>query len=398
VRRRGAGAAAAAVALAFPAGAAAVPACSGNHPTRDIVTDGGLLESVVADSEGRLVYSEDDGLTRIDRPGQRPHNAARFAKPGGLLAEPDGTVIAGSGDGIQEGLQGNVNPIAKLVKVDTNNGKVTPYIDGLQMANGVARGADGTIYASNDIGLRGIDRIVNGKVELGWGGVFSANGMALDPFGPYLYAAQTFQPAAIARVDIRTGAVSNYVSLGLRDWAAGPDGMTIDQQGRLFVAANLAGQVWRVDRNRRVCYIARGLRNTSAVAFGSSLSDDGFPAENLYAVGFQGTVTEIPDARPRPATTVAAPRGETLVLRVSPRRVRAGRKVRLRIRVSFRSPTGERPAPRARVAIGGRVVRTDRRGRKTVARRFRKAGPVRVRVVTTRKPRPSLTLRVLPRR
>ena len=228
------------------------------------------------------------------------------------------------------------------MRVNTDTGTVTPLYSGLQMANGVARAPDGTIYASNDLGLAGIDRVKNGKVENGWGKVFSANGLAIDPFGPYLYAAQTFQPAAIARVNTDTGAVSTYVQFGIGDIAAGPDGMTIDQLGRLFVAANLYGEVWRVDRDRSSCAVVKGLTNTSAVAFGSSLGGDGFPAENLYAVGFDGTVTEIPDARPRPATTVAAPQGERLVLRVSPRRFRAGRKVRFKLRVTFRSPTGER--------------------------------------------------------
>ncbi len=388
-------AAALALALAAPATAGAVPMCKDAHPTRDIVTGGDLMESIVSDSRGRLVYSEGETLMRLDRPGSRPKKVAAFDKPGGLLAEPDGTLIAGSGDGLQEGFQGNFSPVAKLVRVNTDTGRVTPYADGLQMSNGVARGPDGTIYASNDLGLQGIDRVKGGKVELGWGKVFSANGMAVDPFGPYLYAAQTFQPAAIARLDTRTGAVTTYTSYGLAEIAAGLDGMTIDQKGRLFVTANLYGQVWRVDRDRTTCAVAKGLTNTSAVAFGSSLAGDGFPAENLYAVGFGGTVTEIPDARPRPATTVAAPRGETLVLRVSPRRVRAGRRVRIKVRVTFRAPTGERVAPRARIRIGSRTYRTDARGRRTITRRFAKPGRVKVSVVTTRKFRPSLTLRVL---
>jgi sugar lactone lactonase YvrE len=385
-------------ALALPAAAGAVPMCSNAPPPRDIVTGGETMEAIVSDSKGRLVYSEGGALMRIDKPGAKPAKVATLEKPGGLVANPDGTILAGAGNGLAEGFQGNFEPMARLVRVNTDTGTITPVYAGLQMANGVARAPDGTIYASNDLGVAGIDRIKNGRIEIGWGKVFSANGLAVDPFGPYLYAAQTFQPAAIARVNTETGAVSTYVRFGLGDFAAGPDGMTIDQLGRLFVTANLYGEVWRVDRDRSACAVVKGLTSTSAVSFGSSLSDEGFPAQNLYAVGFDGTVTEIPGARPRPATTVAAPLGERLVLRISPRRVRAGRLVRFKIRVTFRSPTGERAAPRARVKIGSRVVRTDRRGRATVALRFSRAGAVRARVITNRRPRPSLTLKILPRR
>ena len=259
--------------------------------------------------------------------------------------------------------------------MNTDTGKVTPLFGGLQMANGVARGPDGTIYASNDLGLAGIDRVKNGKVEIGWGKVFSANGMAVDPFGPYLYAAQTFQPAAIARVehrhrrgvDLRPARPRRHRGRARRDddRPAGP-AVRRGQPLRRGLA--------RRSRPHRSAPWSRASQNTSAVAFGSSLSGDGFPAENLYAVGFDGTVTEIPDARPRPATTVAAPQGERLVLRVSPRRVRAGRKVRIKLRVTFRSPTGERAARRGPASgSAARAVRTDKRGRATLVRRFRRA-------------------------
>ena len=72
------------------------------------------------------------------------------------------------------------------------------------------------------------------------------------------------------------------------------DGMTRDRWGNLFVAANLGGQIWRVDRFGRICVLARGLRNPSAVAFGRGLWR--FHGGSLFAVTFAGDVVELPRA------------------------------------------------------------------------------------------------------
>jgi sugar lactone lactonase YvrE len=359
VTRRAPCAAALALALAAPATAGAVPMCKDAHPTRDIVSGGATMESIVSDSKGRLVYSEAETLMRLDRPGSRPKKVAAFPKPGGLLAEPDGTLIAGSGDGLQEGFQGNFSPVAKLVRVNTDTGKITPYADGLQMSNGVARGTDGTIYASNDLGLAGIDRVKGGKVELGWGKVFSTNGMAVDPFGPYLYAAQTFQPAAIAKVDMKDpGTVTTHFAAPADEIAGGPDGMTIDERDRLFVAVNAAGEIWRVDPDGTSCTIATGITNASAVALGA-----GATHRSLFTVGFDGAIREIPDVRPAPPPAAAPVR-----LRVRPRTVRAGRRVRFRIRVT----QGGVARSGAVVRFGKRRARTNAKGRAVIRRRLRR--------------------------
>ena len=70
--------------------------------------------------------------------------------------------------------------------------------------------------------------------------------------------------------------------------------MTRDRRGNLFVAANLGGQIWRVDRQGRICVLARGLRNHSAVAFGHGRRR--FRHGTLYAVTFAGDVVELPRA------------------------------------------------------------------------------------------------------
>ena len=63
-----------------------------------------------------------------------------------------------------------------------------------------------------------------------------------------------------------------------------------------------------------------------------------------------------------------------LRVRVTPRRIRTGRRVRVRIRVT----RGGKAVRRARVRFGGKRVRTGRRGRAVVRVRFRRAGVRRV--------------------
>src|SRR5256885_1023747 len=79
--------------------------------------------------------------------------------------------------------------------------------------------------------------------------------------------------------------------------SAGLDSMTQDQKGNLYVAANGAGEVWKIDTRRRICVLARGLMNASAVAFGS-----GRFARNLYVTTFRGLIVELKAGRPKPVT------------------------------------------------------------------------------------------------
>jgi sugar lactone lactonase YvrE len=79
------------------------------------------------------------------------------------------------------------------------------------------------------------------------------------------------------------------------------DGLAIDDAGRLFVAANGAGQVWRVDPDGAIQALARGLRCPSAVALGRGPRR--FRAGNIYAVTFAGDVVELQGAARRPPST-----------------------------------------------------------------------------------------------
>jgi gluconolactonase len=289
-----------AVAVAAFAGVSAVPAaaapdCKPVPKSRVLLETGHVLENLYMDGRQRLFYSDDsaNALMRLDRLGGKPRKLTDVTGPGGIAPLPGGDLIVGYGDTPQNGAVGDQTPTAGLLRVDPDTGASKTYATGTGMSNGVARGPDGAIYATNDLGQL-VDRVVGGKVEHGWAEVLSGNGVVVSYDNRWVYVAQTFKPAAIQRIRrARPSDVQPFYEAPSADSAAGFDSMTQDVLGNLYVAANGAGEVWRVDKRARACVLARGLSNPSAVAFGTGRYD-----RNLYVSAFGGQIVELADVGP----------------------------------------------------------------------------------------------------
>ena len=364
-----------AILAAAPATAAALAPCPGPAPaTRTLLSDQGTLESVIADHRGRLFFTTDDALMRLDDPDGEPKLLVPVPEPGGLAFDTDGSLVVGYGNSPSNGTIGDAAGPSGLLRVDPDSGESEVYATGLSMANGLVRGPDGSFYASNDFGSN-IDRITDGKTERGWAQVESGNGLAIDSEGRYLYAAQTFRPAAIQKVALNDPTeVSDYVRAGPDDTAAGLDGMTRDGADNLFVAANGAGQVWRVGADPvEACLLLDGLApfpdGPSAVATGAGR---GFPARNLYVVTFDGNVIEIAD--------VAVPsRRARLRLAVRPRYAVRGERTRFRFRATIRRGGKRVAVEDARIRFAHRVASTNARGRAAITATLASRGRHRAR-------------------
>jgi sugar lactone lactonase YvrE len=282
--------------MATPAATAvAAPDCPGGQiKPVTLAQTGDVLEYGLLDSSGRFFYSDQSrpALMEFDGFGSPPRQVAAINGPGGIVAEADGSLIVGSGDGVTNGVLGDAFPMASLVRVDPASGSVSTFASGLGMANGVAQARDGTLYATNDFGFD-IDRIdARGHVEHGWAKVFSTNGVVVSPDQRYLYVSQTFQPAAVRRITIANPSeVSPFAAAQGTDITAGPDDMSRDVHGNLYLAANGAGQVWRIATDGSICVLASGLQFPSSAVLGP-----GSLASNLYVVGFGGEIVELPGA------------------------------------------------------------------------------------------------------
>ncbi|MDX6582160.1 MAG: hypothetical protein QOI10_1344 [Solirubrobacterales bacterium] len=287
--------------------ALAVPDCATQPGQRVLVSGRGKLESVIADDRGHLFFTDSDAgqLLRMDRRHADPRVLVDGIRaPGGLTFLPDGSLLVGYGDAIATAVTGLENPQAGLIEVDPRTGANHVYAEGLTMANGVTRAPNGAIYASNDVGT-GIDRVLGSDVTRGWATVQSSNGLVVESSGRYLYAAQTFVPAAISRVEIADPAnVETWFAAPSADSAAGLDGLTRDAHDRIYAAANGGGAIWRVDADGAgACALAHlPPLGPSAVAFGSAGRDNrgrprGFGRRNLYVTTFQGELIQLKNVR-----------------------------------------------------------------------------------------------------
>lgn len=298
--RRAAGGLAAALTLLLAPGAAAAPPCAEVPAKRVLVEGRGTLESVIIDRKGRLYFTDagNGQLLRMDRRRSEPRVVVDgIDAPGGLTFLEDGSLLVGFGDGIVNGATGTLAPNAGLIRYDPRTGEHSVYAKGLTMANGVVRGPDGAIYASNDLGF-GVDRVLNGSVERLWARLFSSNGLVIDTTGRYLFAAQTFQPAAIARIDLANPrSIQTWFLAPLGDIAAGLDGLTRDEHDNLYVAANLGGEVWRVAADASThCSLAKlAPLGPSDVAFGRGKKR--FSRRHLYVTTFQGELIQLKNVR-----------------------------------------------------------------------------------------------------
>lgn len=354
--------------LAPPATAA--PDCEGGpFETRTLASAQGTLESAIVHPNGSLYFTNESSLLRLDRPNGKPVVHTEAEEPGGLAIEPDGTIVMGVGNSVANGTMGDETGPSSLIRIDPVTGESEPHATGLSMGNGVDRGPDGAIYASNDFGSN-IDRIVDGETERGWASVQSGNGLQVDSTGKWLYVNQTFQPAAIQRVEIANPEnVTPFAVAPPEDASAGFDGMDRDPVDNLYVAANGAGSIWKVTPDAAMCVLVSGLPafpdGPSAVAVG--LYDTPFPPENLYVVAFNGDVTEV---------VGVAETGEVPPLRLSvrPRRTTAGERTRFRVKVTA---DGE-PVQAATVRLAGREATTGERGKAVLRRKFKRTGKRRV--------------------
>ena len=386
----------AAVAVAAPP-AGAVPDCANPPQVRDVATGQGRLESIASDARGRLFFTDltADRLLRIDAPGQEPKVLATgMARPGGFAFEPDGSMWVGFSGGAFSGVP--QNGMAGIFRIDPETGEKKVFVDGLDQANGMARAPDGSLYTSNNIANEIVKVRRDGTAERGWSGIESPNGLVIDGEQRHLYAAQTFTPAKISRIDLSTKATETYFAAEPGDSSAGLDGLARDAADRLYAAANGLGEVWRIDTDKKACALARGLTMASNVAFGGG--PPGFPRANLYVVTFGGRLVELANATDRPpAPPFASPQPAAkpaLRLSVGPRRARAGRATGFRFKVT----SGGRAVAGATIKAAGRRPVTGADGRARLVYRFNEPRLVRVRAVLSGYRPASSTIRVLPRR
>ncbi|MDH3224543.1 MAG: tetratricopeptide repeat protein [Gemmatimonadota bacterium] len=152
---------------------------------------------------------------------------------------------------------------------------VSDAIPGYGAVGGVATDGLGYVYVADF--RNSVWRIsLDGEVTLFADGLYGASGNAIGPRG-YLYQS-SFNGNFVSRIS-RTGAVETYATEGL----SGPVGIAVNPAGELFVVNCTAGNVVKVDLDRRTSVFSES--ELMACPNGITFDDRG----DLYVVNFNNT-------------------------------------------------------------------------------------------------------------
>ncbi len=182
----------------------------------------------------------------------------------------------------------------------TPEGEKSRVVDGgIGDPNFVLMLADGSFLVSDDA----TDEIflvdTEGRVTLFTDAIGHPNGMALSADGSTLYVAQIFTSLRPLLIDDRVWALpledgapagEPTVLARLGEQAAN-DGLTMDELGRIYVAANGQGKIWRIDpADGRATLIAEDMPGVASLAFGKG----DFDHQAIYATSTRtGKVWEV---------------------------------------------------------------------------------------------------------
>jgi sugar lactone lactonase YvrE len=183
--------------------------------------------------------------------------------------------------------------------------RITPEGDTLRVAEGIGDPNaivvldDGSFLVSDDFTPYVYRVTPAGEVTVFTDAIPFPNGLALSPAGDALYVASIFTRAPDGSTDPFTDFSNEVWRLPLEDSRpagapevvfrtgdrSGPDGLAVDVEGRVYVTAAPAGQLWRFDpRTGEGELLAEGIPGLASIAFGRGA----FDPESLYGMTTRG--------------------------------------------------------------------------------------------------------------
>jgi sugar lactone lactonase YvrE len=163
-------------------------------------------------------------------------------------------------------------PNGTIDRLDLRTGKRRTWARGLTMPNGLVLLPNGDAVVSRDLGTgTGLTRVRARDPrhpQFNWAKIDDTNGLAVDPSGRWLYVDRTFsKDSEVDRIRIAHPKVIQPV--GRLGPGVGPDDMTIDGKGILYIAGFAGGSIYRLNpKTHRSCAIATGLSQPTSVRFG----------------------------------------------------------------------------------------------------------------------------------
>jgi CubicO group peptidase (beta-lactamase class C family) len=231
-------------------------------------------EGIAFNGEGDLFVTADRALWRLSPDGEVEwiadlHSNLGVAPIGDrdLLVADWGPIHAFDHGPNDDGMVWRVTP----------EGEATVVATGIGDPNFLLVRDEGSILVSDD-GTHEIWTVDgNGFEEIFSGSIGHPNGMVVSPDGNTLYVAQTFSSVDPVVWDNRVWSLplangepaGDPVLLCETENAEGADGLAMDEDGHIYVAANVAGKILRVDpSDGSVEVVAEGLPGVASLAFG----------------------------------------------------------------------------------------------------------------------------------
>ncbi len=202
----------------------------------------GGSEGVAFGGDGLLYVTAKGVVWQISSDGQ----ASEFAKV------PDAVGLAPwAADDLVVASFGAIKQPDGAIYTVTPAGEASFLVDGIDSPNFVTIAADGSALISDDFGTRVFRVTQSGQLSVVIEDVPSPNGMAFSPDGTSFYVASTFTvDGQLTRFDVDgegmpiEASAREILHLGL---GSTPDGIAVDVDNRVYVAANLKSEIWRVD-------------------------------------------------------------------------------------------------------------------------------------------------------
>ena len=210
-----------------------------------------IYQGFTGGSEG-IAFGETDGMLYVSSNSRvwmvdGDTNVTEFADVPdaiGIAAMAGGNLMVASLGEITE-------PDGAIYTVDAM-GMATLLAMGIDSPNFVTRAPDGSTLVSDDYQNTRVFRVTQGgEITVVIEDVPSPNGMAYSPDGGLFYVASTFTPEGqLTRYEVGPDGMPieatgvEILQLGM---ASTPDGIAVDANGWVYVAANLRGEIWRVD-------------------------------------------------------------------------------------------------------------------------------------------------------
>jgi gluconolactonase len=269
------------------------PDCAGWHDA--VLADGlGFAENALVEPSGSVLVTDNLGgrLLRVGPTGRVAVVATNLPGAGGLAYRGGDVAVTTGNSPITASLGRASGTIEVIDPVTAARRTLAAH---LVAPNGLAILPDGSAVTT---GSGGFDAAAGPVVrttgdpapsDRSWAGVTGTNGIATDPSGRWVYVSRSLAARAeVWRIPVDRPSAPQLVA----DLGIGPttflDDLTVTPDGAVWVAADLAGGVFRVDPTTGAgCHVAAGIFLATSV---EAVAGTGGRPERLYVTTLTGAL------------------------------------------------------------------------------------------------------------